>query len=45
MENANQLLTPNQWDQVMAQSQKNDVEPGIKQDRTTCYGQVANSVT
>lgn len=44
MRGANQLLDPNQWDQVMAQNQKDDIEPGIKQDRTTYYGQVAKDV-
>lgn len=41
---ANQLLNPNQWDQVMAQTQKDDVDPNTINERTTYYGQVAKGV-
>lgn len=40
MQGEGKLLSPDQWDQMTSATQINDVEEGIKQDRTTYYGQL-----
>ena len=39
MQSEGKLLSPTQWDQMTSAAQINDIEEGIKQDRTTYHGQ------